>query len=829
MKFLKKDERGASLVMVLISMTFLTMIAMAILAMTMNNIRLKATQRGTEKNFYETDACLDTIVAGIQNDSSEYSANAYSSALVEYSASINGTSSTNLQDNYKQTFLKNISMRLSGLSDSDYDLAVDAMNLAGNSSFTIKYQDDIIDEYLDASGFKKDGSGNYVVDSNNHFSSTYIGHKDTTGEGDMVVTKDQGVVLKNVRVRQTKDGYDTMITTDICIDIPEISAQTESEFMDYAILADNQIKSAIGGNSTLNIIGSVYAGTVSQWSGTDDEAVGILASGNTTLNIMGENVITRGNIMSEKGGNLDIRGTTASSGQANVWTENIKTDSDVDGITRTTLKTENSIEITGNIHVADDTELGGVEDVIKLAGNYYGFNYREDYTDDGSGTNLIPSKTAYYNSAMIVNGRDNSLDVSGLNVLVLGGRTFISKKANKGATEADVASNPEVELGESLTVKSNQLAYYVPSDFSGAENNYTGATGVNRTDGKIYFKYNNTDPNAQMYFFDYKGYNKYIGVNNFDVLDYVDNAKPLLMYHRNDAEAGGEIIYFYLNFQDEQKSAAFYDIFYNKSDQQDILDPVNKAYLKDPGIKVNDSTIFCTSGNILYSDGSDLKLRKGLKVSLGAEGANADAALLAWAQSDSREYMARQLSLLGDYVKVKENPTLWRLPQDSTKDLSKSGLKDHTNLFDTLVNRTELTSRYSTVTENAVATTGGKNCVAVLGDGDYDWTSSRASALGTNQGIIIVTGNVSVKANFEGIIIAGGDVTLDASGITVKADAEMLQDLFETDDSLATPQFYDLLSKYFRKSLDATISGSDSSDPDSQDAVYFQNWKKNEE
>ena len=63
----------------------------------------------------------------------------------------------------------------------------------------------------------------------------------------------------------------------------------------------------------------------------------------------------------------------------------------------------------------------------------------------------------------------------------------------------------------------------------------------------------------------------------------------------------------------------------------------------------------------------------------------------------------------------------------------------------------------------------------------------------------------------------------------MKADAEMLQDLFETDDSLATPQFYDLLSKYFRKSLDATISGGDSSDPDSQDAVYFQNWKKNEE
>ena len=134
MKFLKKDERGASLVMVLISMTFLTMIAMAVLAMTMNNIRLKATQRGTEKNFYETDACLDTIVAGIQNDSSEYSANAYSSALVEYSSSINGTSSSNLQDNYKQTFLKNISTRLSGLSGTAYDLEVDAMNLAGNSS-----------------------------------------------------------------------------------------------------------------------------------------------------------------------------------------------------------------------------------------------------------------------------------------------------------------------------------------------------------------------------------------------------------------------------------------------------------------------------------------------------------------------------------------------------------------------------------------------------------------------------------------------------------------------------------------------------------------------
>lgn len=58
---------------------------------------------------------------------------------------------------------------------------------------------------------------------------------------------------------------------------------------------------------------------------------------------------------------------------------------------------------------------------------------------------------------MMVNGKSSHLDIKGLNYLLLAGRTFISRKLD--------ASNEDILMGESISARTNQLAYYVPLEY----------------------------------------------------------------------------------------------------------------------------------------------------------------------------------------------------------------------------------------------------------------------------------------------------------------------------------------------------------------------------
>ena len=103
--------------------------------------------------------------------------------------------------------------------------------------------------------------------------------------------------------------------------------------------------------------------------------------------------------------------------------------------------------------VADDLELRGVGSKVTLKGNYYGYNFQKNY-----GTSDTVSSDADFSSAMMVNGRTCNLNLKDLNYLMLAGRTFISRKT-------DAAKNQDVLMGESISARTNQLAYYVPAEY----------------------------------------------------------------------------------------------------------------------------------------------------------------------------------------------------------------------------------------------------------------------------------------------------------------------------------------------------------------------------
>ena len=60
----KQDNRGASLLAVLVLMVVVSLIAVVITKITIVNIEMKEVERGTKKNFYSADELMDNLRAG---------------------------------------------------------------------------------------------------------------------------------------------------------------------------------------------------------------------------------------------------------------------------------------------------------------------------------------------------------------------------------------------------------------------------------------------------------------------------------------------------------------------------------------------------------------------------------------------------------------------------------------------------------------------------------------------------------------------------------------------------------------------------------------------
>ena len=76
-------------------------------------------------------------------------------------------------------------------------------------------------------------------------------------------------------------------------------------------------------------------------------------------------------------------------------------------------------------------------------------------------------------SAILVNGTDTEIYLNELKNLTLAGNSYISlTKAKDGITGEDGVSNTGVQdvmMGQSIAVKSDQLAYLVPAQCSGVD------------------------------------------------------------------------------------------------------------------------------------------------------------------------------------------------------------------------------------------------------------------------------------------------------------------------------------------------------------------------
>ena len=483
---------------------------------------------------------------------------------------------------------------------------------------------------------------------------------------------------------------------------------------------------------------------------------------------------------------------------AHVWVENIQTKASSTGTAGNVLR------INAETNVSDDLEIWGNNDDVTFKNSYCGYNYNKDYSAANIGKT---SDNAQFSSAMVINGKNVTLDIQSLSKLILSGKTFISKKGNKNESLAGAgpsyAGSKDIRTGEALTVKSSQVAYYVPSDYW----KKVGSSGPTFPNGIVFTP---IEGSADEYEFDVEGYNEFVGGNKFDVRNYVDTAMPLVYYYRHDTAVKADALtYFYLNVK-EDKLTSFYQTYAKCSPDYAILKDVNAKYMSSTGIKFNGGAgVFCATGNILYRDGASGQE----KIEIGDESPGDEGAVVrSYAAEKSKEYMSLQMSLTSDYDLSLKSPQ-YRLSDNYSDVYTKKGItntsSDKTNLFAVLLDEGKIADYESKSSSNPKLPS---NSIIVVKKGDYTWNGSEEG------GIIVATGNVKLEKNFKGLIIAGGDI--EFSGATkVIADSDRLEKIFDNDTII-----YNMFSKYFRKTIASSIAKDDSS---GDNGICYENWKKN--
>ena len=720
---LKRDNRGASLLAVLILMVVVSAIAVVITKITIVNIQMKEVERGTKKNFYSADAVMDDLRTGARELAEKSLEKAYTDVLENY-----------------------LTYTASGANAQDV--------------FSRKYMEDLEGQFAKASVGKTnttDASGNVVYTVSDYNTDTVKGCiKETAEQGCYVVAADPKYeldygagtfTLKGVQVKyKDAQDYETKITTDLIFSTPQMNFSGQGqiqEFMKYALIADRQIHVNA---SNVQVDGSVYAG-----------ADGILADSSGSGTLKGKSILTRGDIVTDSGSTL-----TVGNGNSSIWAENIKTSG----------SGSSTMEINGNTYVADDLELRGVGSKVTLKGNYYGYNFQKNY-----GTSDTVSSDADFSSAMMVNGRTCNLNLKDLNYLMLAGRTFISRKT-------DAAKNQDVLMGESISARTNQLAYYVPAE---------------------YVK-NGT--------FDRSGYAAHIGISDDTLQGYLNSSQPLVAYYFPEG------MYYYLNFKTEQDANDFFANYYNNN-QGKVAQYAN-LYLDENALIIDKKTIMTLKGDILSrasaSDALNVK-----KVTIQPDNWK-DVNGLFWDYCSKLavRYKSLELGLTDSGQGV--TPDQVRL---TSTDASGHEVIDKTvnPLFDKLIDRKafeqELEKHKTSTTESVTVYSPTTDVYLVKNTGTYALPNT------VTRGLVVATGDVKVSGDFEGLIISGGVISFDSNaGVAgtghIKGNKLLVSQLFAEDQKRDTPLF----SQFFRDCSSTAVSNI-SGNLDLDSYLNYDNWKKN--
>lgn len=508
-KLRHNDDHGSSFVLVIVATTFMCILASAILMGAMMTYKLKFYKLNSLNNFYEVETALDEMYAGVGAATNEHLYSAYTTTaelVVVYDTKAQAY--TTLDNKSANELFKKLFMT-GFVADTNYK---SLKNVTDTLQSFISNEYDAVDN---PDGVRLDTSNMKLIytDVNNKTTTQYYKNNEgikTEKQSGYENDKVQSVTFKNVCVKRSVDlqgstagTYEQSITTDIVLTEPEYnvsfdtSSVSNNTLYEYAILADMGVEvGEDNDNRTTDaqVKGNIYAASdyynkdyndvaetkvtnkyeskpTTMWGTKESSAYsGIFVNGkNSTLTLNSDVVVCSGSLAAYNGAEINLSGRTQTLSE--LWADNIV----IGG------KDGGSLKASADAYIFDDTELNAEKASLKFTqGSYFGYSYN---AQDTRSLNYLRQKgylatgyklrSHFSDSAIIVNGKNSTLDLQDLNSLYIAGKSYIefSKIAASSVPEDDenitVDENADYAFttlkdystGQSLDVKTNQLMF----------------------------------------------------------------------------------------------------------------------------------------------------------------------------------------------------------------------------------------------------------------------------------------------------------------------------------------------------------------------------------
>lgn len=793
MKENKKNNRGAAMIMVIVSIAFIGMLVAMIVYMAYYNYLMKGTDRSAKNNFYSAETALDVINAGLQHDIS----NAMSTSYVTVMQDAEGKTANEMTSAFQTDYFAEL------LKSSVVDSSNTAQQLCTNPSAATKYWNvNHLKTWLEKAGME-------YVDSTSEF---LLKHDqvciDMTGISPnlSMIDKKDYITLENVKiVYSDSKGYVSIVETDIRIKTPDLDyavGANKLQVENYSIIANKQLvndenNTKYAGSQNTSVSGSVYGGLD-----------GIYVKNNSLLDFKVGSYSDKENLIA---GTINVDNAKGSKG--------VKVDNTyVNWVENVNIRTGN-VSLDGESYVADDITIDGSESSLKLSGKYYGY-----------GNSLTGSEDS---SSILINGARTTLDFSKLQELFLSGHAYVGTrhydadadryKAGGGAADAGsdyienikdytdqikesisnnsytVSTNSikenttDVLLGESISVKANQLIYMVPTECIGYDKVGNHVIAKNPMSYDEYRKLTETyvmgsdgKPTSEHY---------YTAVDLSKLWTKLGGSytnKYKAVFRRVN---GSVLVYLYLDFgADEENANEFFKAYY-KYDPTALTTYV-KSYVSsvqwNSALNSNNNKNLSLAGNAFYFSGGNVIFQEDT-IASDMTFDKLDKSIN-FAQEYDEKYQSLLHSLTAGVTSTGQlgNDVYKNLVGDNLAAIGTSVFKD----------------------------ADGKE-VAYVTSEDYVYDSSESA----DMHLIVSAGDVCLKRNFTGLVIAGGNVYIGAGCNEVKSDrAAVIAALRAVNN--AGKYAYEVFGVDGQVSYAETAGTVANEYIDLGELIVYQNWKK---
>lgn len=714
----KKRNSGSSIVIVIIAMAMIGILATTLLWMSYINYKIKVNDIRNKNSFYSAETVMEQILAGLQKEASDSVAVAYQEVLSNWDEL---QSESNRYSSFASTYLDTL---VKHLRDAD----------KGDGY----YKRDILKGYVDTS----------VWDHVNQ--TAWDNGTDDTDEAKkkppvMELVNGNSLILRNVFVSYMDEDRLSIVSTDLCLDVPEIvftQSGSIDELYNY-ILISNQGISLTQGSGQVTGDGSIYAGTDDKGKG------GIVINPASSLAINnGRYVISKGEIdVIGPGAGFIVR--DAKETGSSVYAKNLDLQS-------------GTISLDSNTYIANDLTLSGNGSKATLTKEYYGYGISAE-------SGIGDSKTDQENSsAIIINGQNSTVNMSGVNTLMLAGRAYIGTNTTKkeldqnaeAVVNGDAAKKNEkaVLMGESITVKGGQIAYLVPTECLGVYNgeNIIGQNPVTQDVATKIQTYKN-DYGENFKEVDFTRAVSRLGglsLSSFGVTD-MDHIRKVSTQYVGGGTESKSLTYYYL-VMDAENAAKYYQTYYLNGSNKETIDNYFKKYATG-GIVLGDYTSeqnsYTILGNALVSD------------VLSQSGVS----LLASTATASNTMTTAEV-----YQKSSEIANVYK---GLTTNLSEDGASASSfqNVFDSVIKKEIVTKNADgsetreTIQEYLIRKGTGSTMEFTTDDGlkgiitAGSYTLSSATSGASNIRLIVSLGDITIDRNFTGLAIAKGTITINGA------------------------------------------------------------------